>query len=164
MWNHGNDPAEEWVGPAWVPRELWRDSGRRGALRFCMESRPTAREPLGWDLQSGCGNSDSRANDRPLAHFGDSKSGDYSTTRGWSAQKVSGSQCNICSWAFFLCSCLNDGLCWRPLVNGCCLSCWVIVLLRVLKKCFPQNPYWLVTEGKIGSYKKFNGKYGFVWL
>lgn len=44
---------------------------------------------------------------------------------------------------------------WRPSVNGYCPSRCVIILSRVLKQSFPQNPYWLVIEDKIRSYKKF---------
>lgn len=60
-------------------------------------------------------------------------------------------------WVFFPLLLLKGWVSyWRPSVNGYCPSCWVIILLRLLKQSFPQNLYWLVMEDKIRSYKKFN--------
>lgn len=63
---------------------------------------------------------------------------------------------------FSLCYCLNDDFYWRPSGNWCCLSCLVIISLRLLQQSFPQNPCWLERDYKMGSCKKVN--FSASWL
>lgn len=64
LWISGDDPAQEWARPAWLPCQLRGHCGRCGALRLCLAGRAEAGQPAGGDLQGGRGHPEPWADDR----------------------------------------------------------------------------------------------------
>lgn len=60
--DEGDDAEKERSGPARVPCEFRGHCSRRRALWLRMAGRLEAGQPIGGDLQGGCGNAVTRAN------------------------------------------------------------------------------------------------------